>query len=211
MAWKIEYIENETLVPKTSFLKSVLTKDKDKIMDIMKEELAKRLNKQEPPLGVIPKWLHDERRHKELKAAINRYLDDNREISAEWIDEYNLLVKSIKIKEENTNLALEDQLVDYQGLKVTKAKAELFKRLRIKFNLDAKSDLGYMPWGWDGVEYYGLAYLDPRDNCLTFRKYSKDYLESVSFKEMLKYRIRDENVREEILENVSEYKEDMNG
>ncbi|TII15272.1 hypothetical protein C6Y43_14115 [Bacillus subtilis] len=51
-----------------------------------------------PPLGVIPKWLHDENRVKDLKAAINRYLDDNHEISAEWIDEYNLLVKSIKTK-----------------------------------------------------------------------------------------------------------------
>lgn len=52
----------------------------------------------EPPLGVIPKWLHDEYRIKDLKAAINRYLDNNREVSAEWIDEYNLLVKSIKTK-----------------------------------------------------------------------------------------------------------------
>ncbi|MER0468115.1 hypothetical protein ABR330_15870 [Bacillus cabrialesii subsp. cabrialesii] len=52
----------------------------------------------EPPLGVIPKWLHDEHRIKDLKAAINRYLDNNHEVSAEWIDEYNLLVKSIKTK-----------------------------------------------------------------------------------------------------------------
>ncbi|MCY7961345.1 hypothetical protein MOB39_21415 [Bacillus spizizenii] len=211
MAWKIEYIEDKTLVPKTSFLKSVLTKDGDKIMNKMKDELIKQLNKQELPLGVIPKWLHDERRHKELKAAINRYLDDNREISAEWIDEYNLLVKSIKIKEENTNLALEDQLVDYQGLKVTKAKAELFKRLRIKFNVDAKSDLGYIPWGWDGVEYYGLSFLDPHNNDVKFREYSKHYLESVPFEEMLRDRVKDEYVREEILEKVNECKEDIDG
>ncbi|MCC2526774.1 hypothetical protein LKL24_04950 [Bacillus halotolerans] len=211
MAWKIEHIEDKTLVPKTSFLKSVLTKDKDKIMDIMKEELDKRLNKQEPPLGVIPKWLHDERRHKELKAAINRYLDDNREISAEWIDEYNLLIKSIKNKDENNQLKSKDELVDYQGLKVTKAKAELFKRLRIKFNIDAHSDLGYVPWGWDGVEYYGLSFLDPHNNDVKFREYSKRYLESVPFEEMLRDRVKDEYVREEILEKVSEGKEDMNG
>ncbi|MEC1709848.1 hypothetical protein P9E09_20040 [Bacillus mojavensis] len=51
---------------------------------------------EEPPLGVIPKWLHDEHRIKDLKAAINRYLGNNHEVSAEWIDEYNLLVKSIR-------------------------------------------------------------------------------------------------------------------
>lgn len=52
----------------------------------------------EPPLGVIPRRLHDEHRIKDLKAAINRYLENNQEVSAEWIDEYNLLVKSIKTK-----------------------------------------------------------------------------------------------------------------
>ncbi|MDL5141109.1 hypothetical protein [Bacillus atrophaeus] len=173
-------------------------------MDKMKDELIKQLNKEEPPLGVIPKWLHDERRHKELKAAINRYLDDNREISAEWIDEYNLLVKSIKIKEDNNQLKSKDELVDYQGLKVTKEKAELFKRLRIKFNIDAHSDLGYVPWGWDGVEYYGLSFLNPHNNDVKFREYSKKYLEHVPFEKMLNERVKDEYVREEILEKVSE-------
>ncbi|MED1676314.1 hypothetical protein OB894_16790 [Bacillus subtilis] len=101
--------------------------------------------------------------------------------------------------------------VDYQGLKVSKEKAELFKRLRIKFNIDAKSDLGYIPWGWDGVEYYGLSFLDPHNNDVKFREYSKSYLESISFEEMLRDRVKDEYVREEILEKVSEDKEDMNG
>ncbi|WP_223257234.1 DUF2829 domain-containing protein [Bacillus halotolerans] len=98
-------------------------------------------------------------------------------------------------------------LVDYQGLMVTEEKAELFKRLRIKFNLDAKSDIGYIPWGWDGVEYYGLSFLDPHNNDVKFREYSKRYLESVPFEEMLRDRVKDEYVREEILEKVSEYKE----
>lgn len=99
------------------------------------------------------------------------------------------------------------RMVDYQGLMVSKEKAELFKRLRIKFNLDAKSDLGYIPWGWDGVEYYGLESIDPYSTGVTFIRYDKSYLKSVSFEKMLNDKVKDESVREEILEKVSEYKE----
>ncbi|WP_241768857.1 hypothetical protein [Bacillus siamensis] len=95
-------------------------------------------------------------------------------------------------------------LVEYQGLMVSKEKAELFKRLRIKFNLDAKSDLGYMPWLWDGVEYYGLESIDPYSTGVTFIRYDKSYLKSVSFEKMLNDKVKDESVREEILEKVRE-------
>ncbi|WP_406589977.1 hypothetical protein [Bacillus atrophaeus] len=105
MPYEDGYVEEDKIIlVDRKFLKSALLSNKDKVMDKMKDELIKQLNKEEPPLGVIPKWLHDERRHKELKAAINRYLDDNREISAEWIDEYNLLAKSFKTKGENNLL-----------------------------------------------------------------------------------------------------------
>lgn len=49
-----------------------------------------------PPLGVMPNWLHNERRAEDLKAAINRYIDANCEIPTEWIEEYNLLISSIR-------------------------------------------------------------------------------------------------------------------
>ncbi|MBY8912110.1 hypothetical protein KY305_04990 [Bacillus sp. YC2] len=55
----------------------------------------------EPPLGVIPNWLHNERRAEDLKAAINRYIDTNCEIPAEWVEEYNLLIRSIRAEGEN--------------------------------------------------------------------------------------------------------------
>ncbi|MGE9751377.1 hypothetical protein ACQP3R_00265 [Bacillus inaquosorum] len=48
-----------------------------------------------PPLGVIPKWLHDERRAEELKAAIDRRLSANWHIPPEWIEEYNLLIRQL--------------------------------------------------------------------------------------------------------------------
>ncbi|MEC2240169.1 hypothetical protein CJ467_16350 [Bacillus velezensis] len=53
------------------------------------------------PLGVMPNWLHNERRAEDLKAAINRYIDANCEIPAEWIEEYNLLISSLRAEGVN--------------------------------------------------------------------------------------------------------------
>ena len=56
-----------------------------------------RLRKREtelikPPLGIKPKFIHDEQRREELKQAINRYFEANKPIPMEWIEEYNELV-----------------------------------------------------------------------------------------------------------------------
>lgn len=42
-----------------------------------------------PPIGLKPKWLHDEQRQKEIKQAIERYINVGRKIPQEWLDEYN--------------------------------------------------------------------------------------------------------------------------
>lgn len=51
-----------------------------------------------PPLGVIPRYLHNETRFTELRNAIVRYLDGYRYIDPEWIAEYNELLEKIQIK-----------------------------------------------------------------------------------------------------------------
>ena len=52
-----------------------------------------------PPLGLIPKKLHDERvkaqRFNEVCGAIARYYDAGMKINIEWIEEYNELVESV--------------------------------------------------------------------------------------------------------------------
>lgn len=53
---------------------------------------------EEPPLGVMPKWLHDERRAEELKAAIKRFTKAHKSVPAEMIEEYNLLFESLKTR-----------------------------------------------------------------------------------------------------------------
>ncbi|MCY7572375.1 hypothetical protein [Bacillus pumilus] len=47
----------------------------------------------EPPLGIIPKLIHDERRAEDLAAAIERRISARLEIPIEWFEEYNNLIK----------------------------------------------------------------------------------------------------------------------
>ena len=54
----------------------------------MKKETVK------PPLGLKPKWLHDEQRHAELVSAIKRRLKKGVDIPDEWIREYKNYVQS---------------------------------------------------------------------------------------------------------------------
>lgn len=49
-----------------------------------------------PPIGVIPKQLHDLYKVSELKNAIKRYIDAGFAIPIEWVEEYNLLLRSSK-------------------------------------------------------------------------------------------------------------------
>lgn len=42
-----------------------------------------------PPIGLKPRWLHDEQRQIEVKEAINRYINVGMKIPQEWLDEYN--------------------------------------------------------------------------------------------------------------------------
>ena len=46
-----------------------------------------------PPLGVLPRRIHDEYRLEALSEAISRYVDAQVTIKPEWIEEYNELVK----------------------------------------------------------------------------------------------------------------------
>lgn len=45
-----------------------------------------------PPLGLMPRYIHDEKRITAIKAAIERYSEAHKAIPIEWITEYNELV-----------------------------------------------------------------------------------------------------------------------
>ena len=42
-----------------------------------------------PPQGLIPKKIHDKNRLDDIKNAVIRYLEEDKEIPSEWIQEYN--------------------------------------------------------------------------------------------------------------------------
>ena len=45
-----------------------------------------------PPLGIKPKYKHDEQRMHNLGMAIARRIEFRGEIPEEWVEEYNVLV-----------------------------------------------------------------------------------------------------------------------
>lgn len=46
------------------------------------------------PLGLKPKYIHDEERLKAVQQAIHRYAIRTLEIPIEWVEEYNELLKN---------------------------------------------------------------------------------------------------------------------
>ena len=51
-----------------------------------------------PPIGIMPKYLWERRRFYDLIETIKRYLDAEKKIPVEWIEEYN---NSIKFDKED--------------------------------------------------------------------------------------------------------------
>ncbi len=65
-----------------------------------REEFFHQDQPKKPPLGVKPRWLHDEQRLQDLGGAIYRYLSDKMPIQTEWIEEYNEILKRMEGKHE---------------------------------------------------------------------------------------------------------------
>lgn len=47
-----------------------------------------------PPLGLMPKWLHDERRMREILDAMDRYAAAKMPVPVEWISELRDLISA---------------------------------------------------------------------------------------------------------------------
>lgn len=65
--------------------------NKDRAMVDEAERLLIADSVDKPPLGIMPKWLADEKRLKELGEAMDRYRQGNKELPQEWVDEFNEL------------------------------------------------------------------------------------------------------------------------
>ncbi len=59
------------------------------------EIVAMKMKNKKPPLGILPRKIHDSMRLEGLKAAIIRYVNASCEIDPEWVKEYNELIKKV--------------------------------------------------------------------------------------------------------------------
>ena len=51
------------------------------------------LNQPKPPLGLVPRWLHDSHRVGEILEALSRYNEAGKPVPQEWLDELNEKIK----------------------------------------------------------------------------------------------------------------------
>lgn len=51
--------------------------------------VKRQRKKKKPPIGLMPKALHEQQRVDNLKTVINRYLEVEEPVPVEWIVEYN--------------------------------------------------------------------------------------------------------------------------
>lgn len=80
----------------------------EKMKNSLTEETLRDLTEpktEKPPLGLKPKYIHDEQRLSEVKNAIDRYFEKNKEIPSEWIEEKYQLDKIVNLRkaEQLTN------------------------------------------------------------------------------------------------------------
>ena len=59
--------------------------------------LDSELKCEKPPLGVMPKYFWDKKRVSDLVSAMQRYIDAEKPIPKEWVDEYNELMSTLEI------------------------------------------------------------------------------------------------------------------
>lgn len=53
-------------------------------------------NIEKPPIGLKPKFYHNYSRYNDIMKAIIRYINSQKEIPVEWIEEYNELLIGLK-------------------------------------------------------------------------------------------------------------------
>lgn len=57
--------------------------------------------KDKPPLGLMPKYLHDEKRFEDIRNAMGRYTDVGKVVPQEWIEEEKELLKVMKNRHDS--------------------------------------------------------------------------------------------------------------
>lgn len=62
---------------------------------LLSEQKALNVNLEKPPIGLMPKSIHLEKRFYEVCGAITRYYSVGGKIPIEWVEEYNELLEKV--------------------------------------------------------------------------------------------------------------------
>jgi len=65
-----------------------------------------------PPVGITPKFIIQERRRNEIQQGVRRYLEADKELPLEWIEEYNELCRSLSAESnEDFSDSVDDPII----------------------------------------------------------------------------------------------------
>ena len=67
-----------------------------------------------PPIGIIPRYIWELKRIKELKSAIRRFIAAGKEIPIEWINEYNDFCKRYECADNSSSSELEEDTLSLE-------------------------------------------------------------------------------------------------
>ena len=87
------YVRVEEFIDELYKVGKLSLNDAKYLMDLEEINTSDELAAKKPPLGVMPRYLWERKRRYEVGKAISRYVEADKKIPIEWLDEYNELVQ----------------------------------------------------------------------------------------------------------------------
>ena len=88
-----------------------IRKTNSKMIDENQEEYMTK----KPPIGIIPRYIWELKRIKELKSAIRRFIAAGKEIPIEWLNEYNDFCRRYECADKSSGTELEEDALSIGG------------------------------------------------------------------------------------------------
>jgi hypothetical protein len=77
--------------PKVITLETELSRLRAELARLREADKGEATERKAPPIGVMPRWLHEERRRKELSEAVTRFRQSQTPVPVEWLTEWAAL------------------------------------------------------------------------------------------------------------------------
>lgn len=87
------YIRVEEFIDELYKVGKLSLNDARYLMNLEESNTSEELTTKKPPLGLMPRYLWERKRRYEIGEAISRYVEVDKSIPVEWLDEYNELIQ----------------------------------------------------------------------------------------------------------------------